>query len=78
SKQLGEALKQLGEEGAIQVFKPVMGGLTILGAVGQLQFEVVSHRLSTEYKVDVRMAPARYRMSRWVTCDDAAELRRFC
>jgi peptide chain release factor 3 len=77
AKQLGEALKQLGEEGAIQVFRPEGGGLTILGAVGQLQFEVVSHRLSSEYKVDVRMAPARYRMSRWVTCDDAAELRRF-
>jgi peptide chain release factor 3 len=42
-----------------------------------LQFEVVAHRLSAEYKVDVRIMPARYRMSRWVTCDDAAELRRF-
>jgi peptide chain release factor 3 len=49
----------------------------VLGAVGQLQFEVVSHRLSTEYKVDVRMMSARYKMSRWVTCDDAGELRRF-
>ncbi len=77
AKQLGEALKQLGEEGAIQVFRPVHGGLMVLGAVGQLQFEVVAHRLSGEYKVDVRMMPARYRMSRWVTCDDAAELRRF-
>jgi peptide chain release factor 3 len=77
SKQLGEALRQLGEEGAIQVFKPVVGGLMVLGAVGQLQFEVVSHRLSTEYKVDVRMMSARYKMSRWVTCDDAGELRRF-
>ncbi|CAB3755507.1 Peptide chain release factor 3 [Paraburkholderia humisilvae] len=77
AKQLGEALKQLGEEGAIQVFKPVVGGLMILGAVGQLQFEVVAHRLSTEYKVDVRMMSARYKMSRWITCDDAGELRRF-
>ncbi|MGA7814065.1 peptide chain release factor 3 [Caballeronia sp.] len=77
AKQLGEALRQLGDEGAIQVFRPVLGGSMILGAVGQLQFEVVSHRLSTEYKVDVRIMPARYRMSRWVTCDDAAELRRF-
>jgi peptide chain release factor 3 len=77
AKQLGEALKQLGEEGAIQVFRPTFGGSMILGAVGQLQFEVVSHRLSAEYKVDVRIMPARYRMSRWVTCDDAGELRRF-
>ena len=57
AKQLGEALRQLGEEGAIQVFRPVLGGLMILGAVGQLQFEVVSHRLSAEYKVDVRIMP---------------------
>lgn len=77
AKQLGEALKQLGEEGAIQVFRPLHGGAVILGAVGQLQFEVVSHRLSAEYKVDVRILPARYRLSRWVTCDDANELRRF-
>jgi peptide chain release factor 3 len=77
AKQLGEALKQLGEEGAIQVFRPAVGGSMILGAVGQLQFEVVSHRLSAEYKVDVRIMPARYRMSRWVTCEDPAELRRF-
>jgi peptide chain release factor 3 len=77
AKQLGEALKQLGEEGAIQVFRPLHGGATILGAVGQLQFEVLSHRLSAEYKVDVRIMPARYRLSRWVTCDDANELRRF-
>ena len=77
AKQLGEALKQLGEEGAIQVFRPLMGGATILGAVGQLQFEVVSHRLAAEYRVDVRMMPARYRLSRWITCEDAAELRRF-
>lgn len=77
AKQLGEALKQFGDEGAIQVFRPVVGGSMILGAVGQLQFEVVSHRLAAEYKVDVRIMPARYRMSRWVTCDDAAELRRF-
>ncbi|MEA3121576.1 MAG: peptide chain release factor 3, partial [Paraburkholderia sp.] len=33
AKQLGEALKQLGEEGAIQVFRPTHGGSMILGAV---------------------------------------------
>ena len=38
-------LMQLGEEGAIQVFKPDAGGNMLLGAVGQLQFEVVQHRL---------------------------------
>ena len=76
-KQLGEALKQLGEEGAIQVFKPVGGGMRWLGAVGQLQFEVVAHRLAAEYKVEVRMSPSRYRISRWVTAKDPAAMKRF-
>ncbi len=77
SKQLAKGLQELGEEGAIQVFKPVVGGDMMLGAVGQLQFEVVSHRLKTEYSVDVRMAPARYTGARWVSCDNEAELRKF-
>ena len=45
TKQLQQGLAQLGEEGAIQVFKPDAGGNMLLGAVGQLQFEVVQHRL---------------------------------
>ena len=49
TKQLQQGLAQLGEEGAIQVFKPDVGGPTLLGAVGQLQFEVVQHRLRAEY-----------------------------
>ncbi len=77
SKQLKTGLAQLGEEGAIQVFKPVAGSLLLLGAVGQLQFEVVAHRLKHEYGCEARMAPARYVAARWVTCDDERELQRF-
>ena len=53
-------LTQLGEEGAIQVFRPVAGTVLLLGAVGQLQFEVVAHRLEHEYGVKARITPARY------------------
>ena len=77
SKQLRIGLTQLGEEGAIQVFRPHGGGALILGAIGQLQFEVVAHRLKHEYGVDARFATARYQMARWVTSDDPIELRRF-
>jgi peptide chain release factor 3 len=42
TKQLRAGLTQLGEEGAIQVFRPMSGGMLLLGAVGQLQFEVVA------------------------------------
>ncbi len=74
SKQLKLGLAQLGEEGAIQVFRPHHGGALLLGAVGQLQFEVVAHRLQHEYGVPARMAPSKFRIARWVTCDDAKEL----
>ena len=69
TKQLRAGLTQLGEEGAIQVFRPVLGTVLLLGAVGQLQFEVVAHRLEHEYGVRARIQPARYALARWVTCD---------
>jgi peptide chain release factor 3 len=77
TKQLRAGLTQLGEEGAIQVFRPVAGSVLLLGAVGQLQFEVVAHRLEHEYGCKARIMPARYNVARWVTCDDAKELQRF-
>jgi peptide chain release factor 3 len=81
TKQLKAGLIQLGEEGAIQVFRPVASSLLLLGAVGQLQFEVVAHRLEHEYGVKARIAPSRYQVARWVTCSDedggAKELQRF-
>ena len=77
SKQLKLGLAQLGEEGAIQVFRPHLGGMLLLGAVGQLQFEVVAHRLQHEYGVPARLSPSKFRVARWVTSDDARELDRF-
>ena len=77
SKQLRQGLQQLGEEGAIQVFNPVSGGSLMLGAIGQLQFEVVLHRLKSEYGVDARLDPCRFTIARWITCDDEAKLKKF-
>ena len=84
TKQLRAGLTQLGEEGAIQVFRPVAGSVLLLGAVGQLQFEVVAHRLEHEYGCKARIMPARYNVARWVTCEtgagaaaDERELQRF-
>ena len=77
TKQLQQGLMQLGEEGAIQVFKPDVGGNMLLGAIGQLQFEVVQHRLKTEYDCDVRLEGCQYTSARWITADSAADLREF-
>jgi peptide chain release factor 3 len=77
TKQLQQGLAQLGEEGAIQVFRPQIGGPMLLGAVGQLQFEVVQHRLKTEYDCDVRLESSQYTGARWITADTPQELKAF-
>ncbi|MDR0633495.1 MAG: peptide chain release factor 3 [Azoarcus sp.] len=69
SKQLQKGLQELGEEGAIQVFA-LEGGQMLLGAVGQLQFEVVAQRLKDEYKVDAIFEAADIHTARWLTFPD--------
>lgn len=69
-KQLQKGLTQLAEEGAIQVFRPLMGADYIMGAVGVLQFEVTMARLKNEYGVDAIYEHVDYQAARWVTCDD--------
>jgi peptide chain release factor 3 len=77
AKQLRTGLRQLSEEGAIQIFTPHLGGQPVLAAVGPLQFEVAAHRLEHEYGVRMRLLPVECTMARWVSCADAAELERF-
>ena len=76
-KQLHKGLQQLGEEGAVQVFKPVNGGDLVLGAVGVLQFDVVASRLQNEYGVDAVFEGTTTTSARWVTCDDKRLLAEF-
>jgi peptide chain release factor 3 len=54
-----------------------MGGAMLLGAIGQLQFEVVQHRLRGEYDCDVRLENSSYTGARWITADTPAELKEF-
>jgi peptide chain release factor 3 len=77
SKQLQKGLQELGEEGAIQVFETLHGGSLLLGAVGQLQFEVVAARLQSEYNVDAIYEPSRIHTARWLTFPDEATRRNF-
>ena len=77
TKQLQQGLAQLGEEGAIQVFRPEVGGNMLLGAVGQLQFEVVQHRLRGEYDADIRLEGSPYTGARWISADSPADLKNF-
>jgi peptide chain release factor 3 len=77
SKQLQKGLQELGEEGAIQVFEPLGGGSLLLGAVGQLQFEVVAARLQSEYRVDALYDPSSIHTARWLSFPDEAMRRNF-
>jgi len=76
-KQLQKGLQQLSEEGAVQLFMPLKNNDLILGAVGQLQFEVVVYRLRDEYKVECLYEPITVQTARWVECDDAKMLDEF-
>ena len=76
-KALHKGLDQLSEEGAAQVFRPLVGNEVILGAVGSLQFDVVAYRLQHEYGVDSSYDNIDVRLARWVDCEDGATLARF-
>ncbi len=76
-KQLHKGLQQLGEEGAIQVFKPVNSSDLVLGGVGVLQFDVVASRLLNEYGVDAVFEGTSISSARWITCDDKKMLADF-
>ena len=67
-KQLKKGLEQLSEEGAVQLFydRHRLERDPILGAVGVLQFEVIEHRLESEYKVSVHLRQLPYKYARWV------------
>jgi len=73
---LQKGWQELGEEGAIQVFA-LEGGQMLLGAIGQLQFEVVAQRLKDEYKVDAIFDNVDIHTARWLTFSDETTRRNF-
>ena len=76
-KALAKGLAQLCEEGATQLFRPLRNNDQILGAVGQLQFEVVAFRLQDEYSVQCVFEPINVYTARWIYCDDERRLEEF-
>lgn len=77
SKQLHKGLLQLSEEGAVQVFRPLIGNDFILGAVGTLQFDVTMSRLKEEYGVDAVYNAVDFSTARWIDSDNPAKLEEF-
>jgi len=76
-KALQKGLSQLCEEGATQLFRPLRNNELILGAVGQLQFEVVAFRLADEYGVQCVFEPVTVYTARWVDGAPAQRLEEF-
>lgn len=65
-KSFHKGIEQLVQEGAIQLYKTYHTGEYILGAVGQLQFEVFQYRLLNEYNAEVVMTPIGSKIARWI------------
>ncbi|MCA1027548.1 peptide chain release factor 3 [Cytobacillus kochii] len=65
-KHFHKGIQQLVQEGAIQLFKTVKTDEYLLGAVGQLQFEVFEHRMKNEYNTEVLMERLGSKIARWV------------
>jgi peptide chain release factor 3 len=76
-KALSKGLDQLCEEGATQVFRPLRNNDLILGAVGQLQFDVVAFRLGDEYSVQAGFEAVNVYTARWVYSADPKKLAEF-
>ena len=76
-KQLLKGLVQLSEEGAVQVFRPLLNNDLIVGAVGVLQFDVVVSRLKSEYNVEAIYETVNVATARWVECTDAKKFEEF-
>jgi len=77
AKALTKGLTQLAEEGTIQVFRPLMGNMHVIGAVGVLQFDVTMARLKAEYSVNAGCESIDLSVARWVTSEDEQILKEF-
>jgi peptide chain release factor 3 len=75
-KQLKKGLEQLAEEGAVQLFfdRRRLDRDPVLGAVGVLQFEVIQHRLHTEYGAPIAYDRLPHAFARWIESRSGAEI----
>ncbi|MHA8138131.1 peptide chain release factor 3 [Lactobacillaceae bacterium Scapto_B20] len=72
-KSFHKGIHQLVQEGAVQLYTTYSTGDYILGAVGQLQFEVFQFRMQNEYNSEVIMEPMGHRTARWIEPDQLDE-----
>ena len=71
AKKLREALREMAEEGVVQVFSPLDGTPPIVGVIGALQLDVLADRLLNEYGLQTGFDPAPCDTVRWIKADDS-------
>ncbi|MEO1242553.1 MAG: peptide chain release factor 3 [Pseudomonadota bacterium] len=72
SKQMKRAMTALAEEGASQIFTPILGADFYVGVVGTLQLDVIEARLKAEYGVSATLEPCGFETVRWLHGEDEA------
>ena len=77
-KQFIKGVSQIAQEGAIQVFQELAGGMEeiIVGVVGVLQFDVLKYRLENEYRVEIKLEQLPYEYIRWIENGDEIDIQR--
>lgn len=73
AKHFAKGVDQLAQEGAVQVYRTEYNEV-ILGAVGQLQFEVFEYRLKNEYNSDIIKYPLEFSVARWILNENIEEV----
>lgn len=71
-KQFVKGIEQIAQEGAIQIFQEYNTGFEeiLVGAVGELQFDVLKFRLLQEYNVEIKLEVQPYEHIRWIENTD--------
>ncbi|WP_220741361.1 peptide chain release factor 3 [Leuconostoc miyukkimchii] len=72
-KSYHKGIQQLVQEGTIQLYKSWQGSDYIIGAVGQLQFEVFQFRMENEYNVEIQFEQIGSKVARWISPDQLDE-----
>ena len=77
TKQLNKGLEQLTDEGVAQLFTKKTDNRKVLGTVGALQFEVIQHRLKSEYSASCSYESISLYKACWISCADKKKLADF-
>ncbi len=77
TKQLNKGLEQLTDEGVAQLFTKKTDNRKVLGTVGALQFEVIQHRLKSEYSASCNYEPISLHKACWISSKEKKKLEEF-